>query len=456
MLTQPVIGGNLRSAMPHAESQYQSGFGNEFATEALPGALPKDQYSPRKPPYGLYAEQFTGTSFTTPRDANRWTWVYRIRPSAMHKPFREISAGLIRSGPFNEVVAPPNQLRWRPLPIPEKPTDFLEGIATLGGNGDPSLQTGAAIHFYAANASMRDRFFYNADGELLIVPQLGGLIFHTELGALQVVPNEVCVIPRGIRFRVELMDAAARGYICENYGPHFRLPELGPIGTQGLANARDFLYPAASFDDREGDFRLVTKFLGRLWEAEIDHSPLDVVAWHGNFAPYKYDLMKFNCINTVTYGHPDPSIYCVLAAPTAIPGVSNIELGCFPPRWSVANDTFRPPPFHRNVCTEFMGLIQGEYIGKREGFIPGSASLHNCMAGHGPDNDAYEKGRQAESKPQYLDNTLAFLFETQLVVRPTKFALETEILERDYYQHWQGIQKRFHSKESEMEPAATD
>lgn len=427
--------------------QYLSGFGNEFATEAIEGALPRHQHSPQKPAFGLYAEQFTGTPFTAPRGTNRWTWVYRIRPSAMHKPFRQIANGLIRSGPFQEVPAPPNQLRWQPLPIPSAPTDFLDGIATLGGNGDPALQSGAAIHLYAANASMRDRFFYNADGEFLIVPQLGTLLFHTECGILEVSPGEICVIPRGIRFRVELQDSPARGYICENYGPHLRLPELGPIGTQGLANSRDFLTPAAAFEDREGDFRLLAKFQGNLWEADIDHSPLDVVAWHGNYAPYKYDLTKFNCINTVTYDHPDPSIYCVLAAPTAIAGTSNIELACFPPRWSVATDTFRPPPFHRNVASEFMGLIYGEYIGKREGFIPGSASLHNCMSGHGPDNEAYERGRNAAATPQYLDNTLAFLFETQLVVRPTRFALESEILERNYYEHWQGIRKLFSAEQ---------
>jgi len=438
----------MSSAQLSPVRDYQSGFGNEFATEAIEGALPRHQHSPQKPPLGLYSEQFTGTPFTAPRGTNRWTWVYRIRPSAMHKPFQQLGNGLIRSGPFNEVPAPPNQLRWQPLPIPTAPTDFIDGIATLGGNGDPSLQAGAAIHLYAANSSMRDRFFYSADGEMLIVPQLGGMIFHTECGVLEVAPGEICVIPRGIRFRVELLDDSARGYICENYGPHLRLPELGPIGTQGLANSRDFLTPAAAFEDREGDFRLIAKFQGNLWEAEIDHSPLDVVAWHGNYAPYKYDLTKFNCINTVTYDHPDPSIYCVLAAPTAIPGTSNVELGCFPPRWSVANDTFRPPPFHRNVASEFLGLIKGEYIGKGGGFIPGSASLHNCMSGHGPDNDALERGRNAEAKPVYLDNTLTFLFETQLVVRPTKFALESEILERNYYEHWQGIKKLFNADQT--------
>jgi homogentisate 1,2-dioxygenase len=290
---------------------------------------------------------------------------------------------------------------------------------------------------------MNGRYFYDADGELLIVPQLGTLRVHTELGVLEVRPAEVCVIPRGIKFRVDVPEEGARGYICENYGQALRLPELGPIGTFGLANARDFLAPTAAFEDRDGDFRVVAKYGGGLWEAEIDHSPLDIVAWRGNYVPYKYDLDRFQCINTVTFDHPDPSIYCVLASPTAVPGTSNVELGCFPPRWIVAEHTFRPPPFHRNIASEFVGLIRGQYIGKSEGFAPGSASLHNCMSGHGPDTETYDRGRNAELQPQFLADTMTFLFETQLPVRPTKFALESDLLERDYYTHWQGLKKRF-------------
>jgi homogentisate 1,2-dioxygenase len=423
--------------------EYQSGFGNEFASEAVAGALPRGQNAPQQPPLGLYIEELNGTAFTAPRGVSRSDWTYRIRPSATHKPFRPIDARLIRSGPFNEVPPTPNQLRWRPMPIPTAPTDFVDGIVTIGGNGDPASQGGVAIHVYAANCSMVDRFFYDADGELLVVPQQGVLGVHTELGILEVVPGEICLIPRGVKFRVELRDGAARGYICENYGQHLRLPDLGPIGTFGLANARDFLAPVAAFEDREGDFRVVAKFGGGLWEAEIDHSPLDIVAWRGNYVPFKYDLYKFQCINTVTFDHPDPSIYCVLASPTAVPGTSNMELGCFPPRWSVAEHTFRPPPFHRNVASEFLGLIAGDYIGKGDAFGPGSASLHNCMSGHGPDTAAYERGRSAELKPTYLDNTMAFLFETQLPVRPTRFALESDLLERDYYTHWQGLKRQF-------------
>jgi len=429
--------------MAPRERSYHAGFGNDFSSESLPGALPPDQNTPQKPPYGLYVEELNGTAFTAPRGVSRSTWTYRIRPSAVHKPFRQISNRLVRSGPFNEVPPTPNQMRWRPLPIPSEPTDFVDGIVTLGGNGDPALQSGAAIHVYAANRPMTERFFYNADGELLIVPQSGTLTMHTELGVLDVPPGQVILVPRGIKFRVELPDGSARGYICENYGQHMRLPDLGPIGTFGLANARDFLAPVAAFDDRDGDFRVVAKYGGNLWEAEIDHSPLDIVAWRGNYVPFKYDLYRFQCINTVTFDHPDPSIYCVLASPTAVPGTSNVELGCFPPRWTVAEHTFRPPPFHRNVASEFLGLISGEYIGKSDAFVPGSASLHNCMSGHGPDAAAYQRGRDAELKPQYLDNTLVFLFETQLPVRPTKFAVESDLLERDYYTHWQGLRKQF-------------
>ncbi|MGB6134762.1 MAG: homogentisate 1,2-dioxygenase [Acidobacteriaceae bacterium] len=428
--------------MPRGDLQYQSGFGNEFATEAVSGALPHGQNSPQKAPLGLYTEQLSGTAFTAPRAVNRRTWTYRIRPSVTHKPFSEIGSGLFRSGPFNELPTPPNQMRWNPVPMPEKKTDFVDGIVTLGGSGDPALQIGVGLHVYAANAPMRGRYFYNADGEMLIVPQQHAIRVHTELGILGLKPGEIGVVPRGMKLRVDL-DGPSRGYICENYGLPFRLPDLGPIGANGLANPRDFLAPVAAYEDREGDFRIVGKFLGRMWEAEIDHSPLDVVAWHGNYAPYKYDLARFNCINTVTFDHPDPSIYTVMTSPSAIPGTANVDFVIFPPRWLVAEHTFRPPWFHRNMMNEFMGLVFGEYDAKAEGFLPGGASLHNCMSGHGPDAETWEKARKAELKPVKLDNTLAFMFETGLPVRPTKFALETKILQHEYFECWQGLKKHF-------------
>jgi homogentisate 1,2-dioxygenase len=423
--------------------RYQSGFGNEFATEAVRGALPSGQNAPQRHPLGLYTEQFSGTAFTAPRAANRRTWTYRIRPSVTHQPYQEIPVGLIRSGPFEETPTSPNQLRWDPLPLPESETDFVDGIITLGGNGDPAMQTGVAVHLYAANSSMHDRFFYSADGELLLVPQLGALRIHTELGILEVAPGEICVLPRGVKFRVVLLEEHARGYLCENYGLPFRLPELGAIGANGLANPRDFNAPTAAYEDREGDFHITAKFLGKLWSAAIDHSPLDVVAWHGNYAPYKYDLALFNCINTVSFDHPDPSIYTVLSSPTAIPGTASCDFAIFPPRWLVAEHSFRPPWFHRNLMNEFMGLIVGAYDAKAEGFLPGGASLHNCMAGHGPDAETFERATHAELKPQHLENTLAFMFETRLVVRPTAFAMNTKILQHEYYECWQGLKKHF-------------
>ncbi len=423
--------------------RYFSGFGNECATEAAAGALPVGQNAPQRSALGLYTEQLSGSPFTAPRATNRRTWTYRIRPSVTHKPFARIANGMLRSTPFSEVETTPNQLRWDPLPIPDKPTDFIDGLTTLAGNGSVETHSGVAIHIYAANQSMTDRFFYSADGELLIVPQLGALTLHTELGLLELTPGEIGVVPRGIKFRAVLPGGPGRGYICENHGASFRLPDLGPIGANGLANPRDFLTPAASYEDREGDFQIVAKFQGNLWAAKIDHSPLDVVAWHGNYAPCKYDLARFNCINTVSFDHPDPSIYTVLTSPSEIPGTANVDFAIFPPRWMVAEHTFRPPWFHRNFMNEFMGLIYGEYDAKAEGFVPGGASLHNCMSGHGPDAETFARASTAELKPVYLKDTLAFMFETRFVCKPTKFAMETAARQHEYYTCWQNLKKHF-------------
>ncbi len=442
----------LTSNPPAAESdsrprraalEYLSGFGNEFATEAVTGALPVGQNAPQQVPFGLYAEQLSGTAFTTPRAHNRRTWAYRIRPSVMHKPYRQIGNGLLRSTPFNEAPTPPNQLRWSPVPIPQEPTDFVSGLITLGGNGDLAMQSGVAIHVYAANRSMEATYCYNADGEMLVVPQSGRLLVHTELGRIELSPGEIAVLPRGIKFRVELLEGSARGYVCENYGPAFRLPELGPIGANGLANARDFQTPVAGFEDLERDVRVICKFQGNLWEGEYDHSPLDVVAWHGNYAPYKYDLARFCVINAVSFDHPDPSIFTVLTSPSDTPGTANCDFAIFPPRWMVAEHTFRPPWFHRNFMSEFMGLVRGEYDAKAEGFLPGGASLHNCMSGHGPDASSYERASRVELHPQYLADTLAFMFETRFVCRPTRFALDSAELQHDYYTCWQNLKRNF-------------
>jgi len=422
---------------------YLSGFGNEHASEALPGALPEGRNSPQRVPYGLYAEQISGTAFTAPRHVNRRSWLYRLRPSAMHQPFVALANTRFHNR-FEEAPATPNQLRWDPLPLPDEATDFVDGLVTYAGNGSAAAQSGIGIHVYAANRDMQGRYFYSADGELLIVPQQGRLRIATELGVLEIEPQEIALIPRGMRFRVELPDGPSRGYVCENFGAHLRLPDLGPIGSNGLANPRDFLAPQAAYEDLEGEFELIAKFQGALWRAAIGHSPLDVVAWHGNHVPYKYDLRRFNTIGSISYDHPDPSIFLVLTSPSDTPGVGNMDFVIFPPRWLVAEDTFRPPWFHRNIASEFMGLIHGVYDAKAGGFAPGGASLHNCMSGHGPDAASFDKATRADvSRPDHIVDTMAFMFEARAVIRPTAQAMELPQLQQDYHECWQGLKKNF-------------
>jgi homogentisate 1,2-dioxygenase len=425
--------------------KYQTGFGNEFATEAIEGALPIGQNSPQRAPLGLYAEQFSGTAFTAPRAENKRTWTYRIRPSVLHKPFVQVDNKLFRSTPFDKVVTTPNQLRWDPIPVPTEPTDFIDGITTIAGNGDSFSQTGIAVHIYTCNKGMGERYFYNADGELLILPEKGRLGFLTELGAIQVGPGSIVVIPRGVKFRVEPApgDDQCRGYICENYGQQFSLPELGPIGANGLANARDFETPVAWYEDLEGEFELVAKFGGNLWSCSMNHSPLDVVAWHGNYAPYRYDLRRFNTIGSISFDHPDPSIFTVLTSASGEAGTANCDFVIFPDRWLVAENTFRPPWYHRNVMSEYMGLIYGAYDAKEEGFVPGGGSLHNCMSAHGPDLDAFEKASAADLAPQKLEGTLAFMFESRYIIRPTRFAMDASELQHEYSEVWQRLKKNF-------------
>ena len=422
--------------------RYQSGFGNEFASEAVPGALPIGRNSPQKAAHGLYAELLSGTAFTAPRHANLRTWLYRRQPSVVAGSFEPLEQPFLKTGARGGVPAPPNPMRWEPVAIPDAPTDFIDGLRTVIVNGDADAQTGMAAHLYLANRSMADRAFVNADGEMLLVPQQGKLTLTTELGVLDVAPGEIALLPRGMAFKVAV-DGPSRGYVCENYGAPFRLPELGPIGSNGLANPRDFLAPVAAFEDPAGSCEIVRKYGGALWRARSAPTPFNVVAWHGNLAPVKYDTANFMTIGSISFDHPDPSIFTVLTSPSDTPGTANVDFVIFPPRWLVAEDTFRPPWYHRNVMSEFMGLVHGQYDAKPEGFKPGGMSLHNCMVPHGPDAEAFHKATNAELAPHKLDDTLAFMFESRWRFHPTEFALRNSAFDAAYADCWASLQDSF-------------
>lgn len=444
--------------------RYLSGFGNEFSSEALPGALPEGQNNPRVCPYGLYTEQLSGTAFTAPRAANKRTWLYRIRPSVTHQPFQPLSfPSETLTADFSRAVVTPNQLRWRPFPIPcpdeQHPVDFVRGLFTICGAGSTGMKDGYAIHIYTASASMTDCCLTNADGDFLIVPQQGSLLIDTEFGRMRIDPGEICVIQRGMRFSVGLVgsesygsdtDAGssgiqARGYVLEIFAGHFQLPELGPLGANGLAHPRDFLTPVAWYEDRECDYTVIHKLEGQLFAAAQSFSPFNTVAWHGNYVPYKYDLSRFCPVNFVEKDHADPSIFTVLTCPSSIPGVAVADFVVFPPRWTVSERTFRPPYYHRNTMSEFMGLIRGKYDAKADGFLPGGASLHICMTPHGPDTETFEKAVRPENEtPQHLPrDTLAFMFETSAIPRLTPNALSAPNVDKGYYECWLGLKSHF-------------
>lgn len=433
------------------ELQYQSGFGNHLESEAVAGALPVGRNSPQRAPLGLYAELLSGSAFTAPRAENRRSWLYRRRPSVVTGAYRPLAHAEWKTGAAEgEKNAAPDPLRWHPIAIPDEPADFIAGMRTIVVNGDADAQTGMAAHLVLANRSMQ-RALVNADGEMLIVPQQGTLQITTELGRLAVVPGEVALLPRGLAFKVSV-SGPTRAYVCENYGAPFRLPELGPIGSNGLANPRDFLAPVAAFEETDAACEIVRKSGGRLWATQAPCSPFNVVAWHGNLAPLKYDTARFMTIGSISHDHPDPSIFTVLTSPSDTPGVANCDFVIFPPRWLVAEDTFRPPWYHRNVMSEFMGLVHGQYDAKPEGFRPGGMSLHNSMVPHGPDADAFNKASSGELKPHKLDNTLAFMFESRWRFLPTTFALQTSgALDTTYADCWAGLADQF---EGEWSPQA--
>ena len=432
-----------------SERRYQSGFGNEYATEAVAGALPQGRNSPQRAPFDLYPELISGSAFTAPRHENRRSWLYRRQPSVVAGRYQPYAQPHWHTGGDRAIAVPPEPMRWHPSPMPANlaDIDFVDGVHTMCANGDADAQQGVAAHIYMAGRSMERRAFVNADGEILFVPQQGRVVITSEMGVLEIKPGEIALVPRGVVFKVALPDGPSRGYLCENYGAQFRLPELGPIGSNGLANARDFQAPVAAYEHAEQDgkvaYELVKKFGGRFWTAPTSHSPFNVVAWHGNLSPVKYDTANFMTIGSISFDHPDPSIFTVLTSPSDTPGTANCDFVIFPPRWLVMEDTFRPPWYHRNVMSEFMGLVYGEYDAKPGGFKPGGASLHNAMVPHGPDEEAFDKASHADLKPQKLDNTLAFMFESRYRFIPTESALHSPSLDTDYADCWAGLKDQF-------------
>ncbi len=432
-------------------SGYMSGFGNSFETEALAGALPVGRNSPQKVNYGLYAEQLSGSPFTAPQATNQRSWLYRIRPTVRHNGrFAKVDNGYWRTAPTREDTdLPIGQFRWSPSPVPDEKLTFISGLRTITTAGDADTHAGMAAHLLFVTRSMEREHIFNGDGEFLVVAQQGKIRFRTEFGVIEIEPGEICIIPRGVIFRVELVDGPVRAYVCENYGGGFTLPDRGPIGANCLANPRDFLTPVAAYEDVEGPHTLYVRWGGELFATKTDYSPLDVVAWHGNYFPYKYDLRRFSPVGALLFDHPDPSIFTVLTSPSETPGTANIDFVIFPERWMVAENTFRPPWYHRNIMSEFMGLVYGVYDAKPEGFVPGGMSLHNQMLPHGPDTDAFEHASNVELNPVKLSDTLAFMFETRFRQRVTKYAAGLDSLQDDYVDCWSGLKKHFDPKRRE-------
>ena len=425
------------------ELKYLTGFGSFFETEAKPGALPIGQNSPQKTPYNLYPEQLSGSALTAPREENFRTWLYRTQPTVGHPPFERVKHQAFNGSPWLELPPTPNQLRWQPLANSNKDATFIDGLFCMAGNGQVG-QSGSAIYHFEIHKEMGNDYFYSSDGEFLFMPHEGRMEVRTEMGVLELGPQMIAVVPRGVKFQVNpLFGDVVKGYALENFGQPLKLPGLGPIGSNELANPRDFEYRIASFVQEKGKFNLYNKYSGHMFKTELDHNPCDVVAWHGNLAPYRYDLRRFNTVNTVSFDHPDPSIFTVLTSPSGQPGTANVDFVIFPPRWMVAEKTFRPPYYHRNYMNEYMGLIEGIYDAKADGFVPGGASLHNRMSGHGPDAKTFRAGTDSELKPEYQGNTLAFMFESNQIYNPTPFAMESSSLEKDYWKCWQGLENNF-------------
>jgi homogentisate 1,2-dioxygenase len=422
--------------------RYQLGFANEFATEALEGALPEGQNSPQKLPYGLVSELVSATAFAAPRALNRRSYLFRIRPSTITEAFEPLEHPTFLTPPL-PIDPYPGALRWGPAEVTDSGADFIDGMLTICGNGSPKAQVGMALHLFRAGRSMENRAFANADAEMLIVPQEGAIRLVTEAGVLGLVPGELALVPKGMKIRVDLVGESARGFVCENYGLPFVLPELGVIGSHGLANAIDFQAPVAAFEDDDQPFELIHKFAGALWRTTIDHSPFDVVAWRGNWSPVKYDMQRFSVMGTVGVDHPDPSIYCALTSPSSDVAGGNVDFMILPPRWMVAENTFRPPGYHRNSVAEFLALVQGSSESRAGPFPPGSMSLHNHWTAHGPDVRTFEAAREAPLTPVKIEDTLIFMLESRYPLELSAAAMNADFRINESARGWAGFRKLF-------------
>lgn len=443
MEPQPKLQPELQGAMnSNPRASYQPGFGNEFATEAVAGALPVGQNSPQRPPLGLVSELVSGTAFVAPRALNRRSYLFRIRPSTNAHPLLPVSFPNFQTPPL-AVDPQPGAMRWSTLNDKIAGKDFLDGLLTHCGNGSPRTQNGMAVHIYNASEPMTGRAFVNSDGEMLIIPQTGKLVITTELGIMDIQPGELALIPKGMKMKVDPVSGPAYGFMCENYGLPFVLPDLGLIGSHGLANAIDFETPVAAFEDNEEPTELIQKFCGSFWETKLEYSVFDVVAWRGNWAPCKYDMMKFNTMGSISYDHPDPSIFCALTSSSDAVAGGNVDFMILPPRWIVAEHSFRPPGFHRNSVSEFLALVKGAHESRSSNFPPGSISLHNCWTPHGPDTETLEQARTAELQPQRVDDALVFMLETRFPLEMSSAAFESDKRQRDCTNGWAGFTKRF-------------
>lgn len=435
------------------------------SSEAVSGAVPAVNNSPQKPPLGLRTERISGGSFVAPRELSYQTWLYRLRASIAHSDWARLRVSGADEGygppsPVRPANVTPNSRLWGGFPAPAAGSHWANGQQLLGRNGDPQAKEGMALWVFSVTASMPPRqAFASLDGEALVIPQSGALDIQTELGRLVVRQNEIAVIPRNVRYRVCLPEGKpCRGYVCELYQGHFRLPDLGVIGSTGLANVRDFQVPKAFVDATvhshlgttqapgpgaptgvdDGEWSIVARLVGNLWHCTQAHTPFDVVGWHGTCYPFKYDLARFCALGNLVFDEHDPSLFVVLTARHhgAEPTTAVVDFAVIPPRWMAARDTNWLPYFHRNTMQEFFGPIvalqDGAHplnaTGETNRFAPFGAGLNGCMSTHGPSERDFQAARARDTTtPAFVggdEGVTIFLVETERPLLLSDWAME--------------------------------